>query len=200
MPAVRGGRHRSTTPTAGQYSPDCRSADRWHVSELRQALPGVSLMQVVHVTGEPSIAEAVNIAALWTAFCWTQEIGRCRSRNWEGQVAATTGRSAVESGNRLQVPVYLAGGLRPENVAEAMAVVRPFGLDICTGVRTNAHLDEAKLSEFFTSSRRPPPPTSVQPRRLIRWRDRHPSIARSVCRLRRSRAIVATASVRSPRL
>jgi phosphoribosylanthranilate isomerase len=45
--------------------------------------------------------------------------------------------------------VYLAGGLSPENVAEAIRLVRPFGVDLCSGVRTNGALDEAKLSRFF---------------------------------------------------
>jgi phosphoribosylanthranilate isomerase len=47
------------------------------------------------------------------------------------------------------VPVFLAGGLRPENVAEAVRAVRPFGLDVCSGVRTGGRLDAAKLKGFF---------------------------------------------------
>jgi phosphoribosylanthranilate isomerase len=46
-------------------------------------------------------------------------------------------------------PVFLAGGLRPENVAEAVGRVRPFGLDVCSGVRTGGRLDAEKLKRFF---------------------------------------------------
>jgi phosphoribosylanthranilate isomerase len=46
-------------------------------------------------------------------------------------------------------PVFLAGGLRPENVGEAVARVQPFGIDVCSGVRTNGHLDAEKLREFM---------------------------------------------------
>ena len=49
----------------------------------------------------------------------------------------------------LSVIVFLAGGLRTENVREAYAAVRPFGLDLCSGVRTNGDLDEVKLRAFF---------------------------------------------------
>jgi len=49
----------------------------------------------------------------------------------------------------VDVPVYLAGGLRPDNVAEAIDAVGPFALDLCSGVRTNGQLDEAKLAAFF---------------------------------------------------
>jgi len=118
-------------------------------SELRQALPGVSLLQVVHVNGEPSIAEAVDLAPFVDGLLLdsgnrtlaVKELGGTgRRHDWQ------ISRRIRES---VPVPVYLAGGLRPDNVAEAMAVVRPFGLDLCTGVRTNGRLDEAKLSEFF---------------------------------------------------
>ncbi|MDT5294498.1 MAG: phosphoribosylanthranilate isomerase, partial [Acidobacteriota bacterium] len=47
------------------------------------------------------------------------------------------------------VPVFLAGGLRPENVAEAVETVRPFGLDVCSGVRNRGRLDAGKLKRFF---------------------------------------------------
>jgi len=50
---------------------------------------------------------------------------------------------------QLAKPVYLAGGLSPENVAEAIRLVQPFGVDLCSGVRTNGALDEVKLSRFF---------------------------------------------------
>ena len=53
----------------------------------------------------------------------------------------------------VRVSVYLAGGLRPENVAEAIEIVRPFGLDVCNGVRTDGRLDDGKLAAFFQAVR-----------------------------------------------
>ena len=47
------------------------------------------------------------------------------------------------------VPVFLAGGLKPDNVAEAIRTVRPFGVDLCTGLRTEGQLDERKLAAFM---------------------------------------------------
>ena len=46
------------------------------------------------------------------------------------------------------VPLYLAGGLRPTNVGEAIRAVRPFGIDVCSGVRTHGRLDEGLLRPF----------------------------------------------------
>lgn len=49
----------------------------------------------------------------------------------------------------VSVPVWLAGGLNADNVFEAIETVQPFGVDLCTGVRTDGHLDERKLSAFM---------------------------------------------------
>ena len=53
----------------------------------------------------------------------------------------------------VQVPGYLGGGLRADNVAEAMATVAPFALDVCSGVRTAGRLDEDKLAAFMGAAR-----------------------------------------------
>lgn len=117
--------------------------------ELRAQLPGVSLVQVVHVTGEESFEEAVGAARHVDALLLdsgnqslaVKELGGTgRTHDWR------VSRRIVEAS---PVPVFLAGGLRPENVAEAVAAVRPFGLDVCSGVRTGGRLDEEKLRRFF---------------------------------------------------
>ena len=118
-------------------------------SALRAALPGVSLVQVVHVRGEESLEEALNVARHVDALLLdsgnqslaVKELGGTgRTHDWR------VSRRVVEAS---PVPVFLAGGLRAENVAEAVAAVRPFGLDVCSGVRTGGRLDAEKLKRFF---------------------------------------------------
>ena len=46
-------------------------------------------------------------------------------------------------------PVFLAGGLNAGNVADAIRQVRPYGVDLCNGVRTEDALDPAKLGAFM---------------------------------------------------
>lgn len=125
------------------------SADCLH--ELRAGLPGVSLVQVVHVMGEESVAEAVAVADKVDAILLdsgnqnlaVKELGGTgRKHDWR------VSRKIVES---VKVPVFLAGGLNPENVADAINQVRPFGVDICSGVRTAGKLDEQKLQRFITN-------------------------------------------------
>ena len=118
-------------------------------AELRAGLPGVSLVQVVHVRGEESFEEAMSAAPHVDALLLdsgnqslaVKELGGTgRTHDWR------VSRRIVEAS---PVPVFLAGGLRPENVAEAVETVRPFGLDVCSGVRTGGRLDAEKLRRFF---------------------------------------------------
>jgi phosphoribosylanthranilate isomerase len=51
-------------------------------------------------------------------------------------------------------PVFLAGGLTAENVGDAIRDVRPFGLDLCSGVRTNGRLDAKTLATFMMAVKR----------------------------------------------
>ncbi len=118
-------------------------------AELRRSLPGVSLVQVVHVTGEGSVAEALQGARAVDALLLDsgnqslpakQLGGTGRTHDW-----SLSARIVDES----PIPVFLAGGLSTANVAEAIRSVRPFGVDLCTGVRTAGALDERKLLRFM---------------------------------------------------
>ena len=121
---------------------------------LRDALPGVQLVQVVHVTGGASLAEAVAVAPLVDAILLdsgnpqaaVKELGGTgRTHDW--QVSARI-RAAVAALGR---PLYLAGGLHAQNVAAAVAAVQPFGLDLCSSVRQDGRLDAARLAAFFAA-------------------------------------------------
>ncbi|HVG33096.1 MAG TPA: phosphoribosylanthranilate isomerase [Pyrinomonadaceae bacterium] len=119
--------------------------------ELRKALPGVHLVQVIHVSGEESVSEAKEVAGRVDALLLdsgnqklaVKELGGTgRTHDWQ------ISRRIVEA---VDVPVFLAGGLNPDNVADAIEQVRPFGLDVCSGVRTAGKLDEMKLERFFAA-------------------------------------------------
>jgi phosphoribosylanthranilate isomerase len=126
--------------------------ERGTYNDLRRALPGVSIVQVIHVNGEESIEEAVGVAPHVDAILLdsgnqklvVKELGGTgRTHDW------TISRRIREA---VRVPIFLAGGLNSRNVAEAVRQVDPFGLDVCSGVRTDNRLDETKLKEFFLTS------------------------------------------------
>lgn len=117
--------------------------------ELRARLRGVSIVQVVHVNGEESYEEALSVAPHVDALLLdsgnqslaVKELGGTgRTHDWR------VSRRIVEAS---PAPVFLAGGLKDANVAEAIEAVRPFGIDVCSGVRTDGRLDASKLNRFF---------------------------------------------------
>lgn len=117
--------------------------------DLRGALPGIGLVQVVHVQDESSIEEALRVAPETNAILLDSG-----NQRLEVKLLGGTGRTHDWAISRriveqLEKPVFLAGGLKPENAREAIEQVKPFGLDICSGVRTGGKLDERKLSTFF---------------------------------------------------
>ncbi len=116
---------------------------------LRAALPGIAIVQVVHVVGEQSIAEAAAMAPHVDAILLdsgnpaapVKELGGTgRVHNWE------ISRKIRQS---IPCPLFVAGGLQPANVREAIRQINPYGLDVCSGVRTNRKLDVIKLRDFF---------------------------------------------------
>jgi phosphoribosylanthranilate isomerase len=121
--------------------------------DLKDALPGISLVQVVHVTGPESVEEAVRFSPHVDAILLdsgNQKLavkqlgGTGRTHDW------SLSRAIRE---RIGVPLFLAGGLTPENVRPAMEEVGAFALDVCSGVRTGGKLDAAKLKRFFSAVR-----------------------------------------------
>ena len=119
---------------------------------LRVLCPGVELVQVIHVTGPESIAQAQQVAPWVDAVLLdsgnpllaVKELGGTgRTHNW---ALSRQIRDAL-----YPQPVWLAGGLRPHNVAQAIAAVQPYGLDLCTGVRSAGALDAALLAAFMNA-------------------------------------------------
>jgi phosphoribosylanthranilate isomerase len=120
---------------------------------LRRHLPGVGIVQVIHVRGPESVTEAMEVAPKVDAILLdsgnpgaaVKELGGTgRRHDWSvsRRIRDLVGR-----------PVYLAGGLNSGNITEALETVQPFGVDLCTGVRTNGRLDETKLGAFFEAVR-----------------------------------------------
>lgn len=127
----------------------CDRLDEGSHDFLRRELPGVSLVQVVHVGGAESIEEARDVAPYVDgilldsgnqALAVKQLGGTGRTHDW---AVSRQIRELVD------VPVFLAGGLNATNVAQAIEQVRPFGVDVCSGVRTDGKLDRLKLRNFF---------------------------------------------------
>lgn len=120
---------------------------------LDRVLLSTRRVQVIHMEGP----DALNLIETYEPYVHaflldsgrpsadTPEFGGTgRTHDWD------LSRAFVE---KTKKPVFLAGGLTPENVGEAIARVKPFGVDVCSGVRTNGHLDPKKLEAFMSAIR-----------------------------------------------
>jgi phosphoribosylanthranilate isomerase len=117
--------------------------------ELREALPGVSLVQVVHVTGPEAVDEAIAIASQVDAVLLDSGNQSLAIKELGGTGRIHDWSLSRQIREAIEVPLFLAGGLNPTNVAAAIREVQPFGIDVCSGLRTNGNLDRQKLLEFF---------------------------------------------------
>ncbi|MEM9822020.1 MAG: phosphoribosylanthranilate isomerase [Bacteroidota bacterium] len=123
-------------------------------AQIRRALPKVKLVQVIHVIDEQSVEQAAMVARevdmllldSGNPYLAVKELGGTgRTHNWKISQAIV---------QRVAIPVFLAGGLKTENVSRAIKQVQPYGLDLCSSVRTNGQLDGQKLAAFFQAVRR----------------------------------------------
>ena len=116
---------------------------------IKKALPVIKLVQVIHVIDEVSVEQAIKVSENVDEILLDsgnpkltiKELGGTgRTHDWK------LSRKIKES---INIPLFLAGGLNAENVRQAINVVNPYGVDVCSGVRTNGQLDENKLKAFF---------------------------------------------------
>ena len=116
---------------------------------LKDSFPSTKLVQVVHVLGEDDIERSVQVSKFVDIILldsgnpglMVKELGGTgKTHNWQ------ISKAIVEA---VDVPVFLAGGLNPGNINEAISHVIPYGVDLCSGVRENGNLSESLLSSFM---------------------------------------------------
>jgi len=129
------------------------TVDKSIYARIRKAIPKLKIVQVLHVLDEAIYEEVRSLEDNVDMFLLDsgnpnkkiKELGGTgKTHNWE----ISAGVVKIS-----KVPVFLAGGLNSENVAQATRKVKPYGVDLCSGVRTNGKLDELKLDSFMSSVR-----------------------------------------------
>ena len=140
--------HQRTQTTTIQLVDELRRSE---IRKIRAALPQIKLVQVIHVRNEQSLFDAISMATEVDALLLDsgnpdlevkQLGGTGKTHNW------MISKRIVQA---VDIPVYLAGGLHPGNVREAIHTVGPFGVDVCSGLRTQGRLDEDKVAAFFAA-------------------------------------------------
>lgn len=129
----------------------CDQLEKKDYAELKAALPDIDFIHVIHVNGEQEYDEALKMQHHVDVLLLDSG-----SKTAATKVLGGTGQTHDWAISRricenVNVPVFLAGGLTPENVKEAVQLVQPDGVDICTGVRTEWVLDEGKLKALISA-------------------------------------------------
>ena len=117
--------------------------------KIREAIPHVKLVQVIHVLDEKAVQEAIEISE------WVDAILLDSGNpNLSTKVLGGTGKThnwdlSKKIRENISIPTYLAGGINKDNIRNAIEHVQPYGIDLCSSVRTNGQLDERKLESLF---------------------------------------------------
>jgi len=117
--------------------------------QLKEALPAVRIVQVIHVIDEKSVEEAIRISVSVDAILLDSGNPNLKVKQLGGTGRVHDWKLSRRIRESVACPVFLAGGLNPGNVSEAIEAVRPFAVDVCSGVRINGMLDPEKLERFF---------------------------------------------------
>ncbi len=128
---------------------DALSGREYH--KIREAIPNVQLVQVIHVLDEGSIKEAIEISEFVDAILLDSG-----NPNLPTKVLGGTGKThnwdlSKKIREKISLPIFLAGGINKDNIKKAIEHVQPYGIDLCSSVRTNGQLDESKLEALFNA-------------------------------------------------
>ena len=120
---------------------------------VQNRFPSVAIMPVVHVQGRESVEDARRQSSDADAILLDSGNPTAAVKELGGTGRVHDWHVSREIRDAVGIPLFLAGGLRADNIADAVRTVRPFGVDVCSGVRTDGRLDPAKLRAFIAGAR-----------------------------------------------
>jgi phosphoribosylanthranilate isomerase len=126
-------------------------ADRSY-KQIKAALPGIKIVQVIHVINERSVEEAIEISEMVDALLLDSGNPGLKVKELGGTGRVHNWKLSRQIRKNSKCPVFLAGGLTPGNVRQAVEEVQPFAIDVCSGVRTDGNLDKNKLEKFIINA------------------------------------------------
>lgn len=121
--------------------------------QLKSILPDINIVQVIHVNDEESIKEAKACSNHVDALLLDSGNQKLAIKELGGTGKTHDWSLSKKIVDSVHIPVYLAGGLNPENILSAIDFVKPYGVDICSGVRSNGSLDKIKLTKYIKKIR-----------------------------------------------
>jgi phosphoribosylanthranilate isomerase len=122
-------------------------------AQIRDSLPSVKIVQVIHVMDSYSVELAVRISESVDALLLDSGNPNLSVKELGGTGRVHDWKLSRQIRDFAKCPVFLAGGLNSDNIKQAIEEVQPYAVDVCSGVRTNGFLDKDKLSAFVKNSR-----------------------------------------------
>jgi len=122
-------------------------------AQIRDALPSVKIVQVIHVMDDSTVELAVRISESVDALLLDSGNPNLRVKELGGTGRVHDWKLSRQIRDFAKCPVFLAGGLNSANIKQAIEEVQPFAVDVCSGVRSNGVLDTDKLSAFVKNAR-----------------------------------------------
>jgi phosphoribosylanthranilate isomerase len=119
---------------------------------IKEVIPAIKLVQVIHVIDESSVEEAIQVAEFVDAILLDSGNPKLAIKELGGTGRVHDWKVSRKIKESIKIPVFLAGGLHAGNVRQAIEEVEPYGVDVCSGVRTDGQLDENKLKAFFDAA------------------------------------------------
>lgn len=120
---------------------------------IRAAFPALRIFQVIHMQTTADIETALDAARRADALLLDSGQPDAALRQLGGTGRVHDWALSAKVAARACCPVWLAGGLTPDNVAEAVRTVRPHGVDVCSRVRVDGQLQPALLDGFIRNAR-----------------------------------------------
>ena len=120
--------------------------------KLRDALPGIRVVQVIHVMNESSVEEASSVAPHVDALLLDSGNPKLAVKELGGTGRTHDWALSRKIRDAVSIPVFLVGGLTASNVRASIEEVSPFGVDVCSGVRTDGKLDGTKTEDFIRTA------------------------------------------------
>lgn len=116
---------------------------------IRRTAPAVKIVQVIHVRNEKQIEEALEIEPWVDAILLDSGNPDMKIKTLGGTGNTHDWKLSRKIREAVKKPVFLAGGINENNVKQAIAEVNPYGIDLCSSLRSKGYLDPLKLDNFF---------------------------------------------------
>lgn len=122
------------------------------VEKIRKQLPEVKIVRLIHVSEKGEIC--TDISKIKYADYYLLDSFNLKTNQVGGTGLTHDWNKSNEIIKKLDKPTFLAGGLNPKNVAQAILIAKPYGVDVNSGCKNEKGIkDRNKVIEFVKNAK-----------------------------------------------